>query len=168
MFTRAAQGFCPLEKQTALTRLDKVRELVISYAGLTLQEPEMFPQPSGYIELATFLISFVISTHLDGLLDLQNSLHLFFPCPPSLLPSYQHPSNLPTLSHHLTSRNLSRISLVASNPTTKSTIFWALSSKLSSFMNPYFGPKDSEVEIPAGGASLVASSFWFRSKVLPS
>jgi len=49
MFTRAAQGFSPLETQTALTRLDKVRELVISYAGLTLQEPEMFPQPSGYI-----------------------------------------------------------------------------------------------------------------------
>ena len=49
MFTRAAQRFPPLDTQTASTRLDKVRELVISYAGLTLQEPEMFPQPTGYI-----------------------------------------------------------------------------------------------------------------------
>ncbi|KAI0789740.1 ubiquitin elongating factor core-domain-containing protein [Abortiporus biennis] len=31
----------------AMNVLDKVRELVISYAGLTLQEPEMFPQPQG-------------------------------------------------------------------------------------------------------------------------
>lgn len=27
--------------------LDKLRDLCISYAGLTLQEPEMFTQPSG-------------------------------------------------------------------------------------------------------------------------
>lgn len=27
--------------------LDKLRDLVVSYTGLTLQEPEMFPQPSG-------------------------------------------------------------------------------------------------------------------------
>lgn len=37
----------PLETQNALTRLEKIRQLTISYAGLTLQEPEMFPQPSG-------------------------------------------------------------------------------------------------------------------------
>lgn len=28
--------------------LEKLRDLVISYAGLILQEPDMFPQPSGY------------------------------------------------------------------------------------------------------------------------
>jgi pre-mRNA-processing factor 8 len=27
--------------------INKIRELLISYAGLTLQEPEMFPQPYG-------------------------------------------------------------------------------------------------------------------------
>ncbi|KAF7346366.1 U-box domain-containing protein [Mycena sanguinolenta] len=36
-----------IDVQNALNRLEKVRELVISYTGLTLQEPEMFPQPSG-------------------------------------------------------------------------------------------------------------------------
>ncbi|KAF5385651.1 hypothetical protein D9757_005488 [Collybiopsis confluens] len=41
------KGYPPVETQTALVKLDKVRDLVISYAGLTLQEPEMFPQPSG-------------------------------------------------------------------------------------------------------------------------
>ena len=28
--------------------LEQLRNLVISYAGLILQEPEIFPQPSGY------------------------------------------------------------------------------------------------------------------------
>ncbi|KIK52087.1 hypothetical protein GYMLUDRAFT_50156 [Collybiopsis luxurians FD-317 M1] len=41
------KGYPPVETQNALSKLDKVRDLVISYAGLTLQEPEMFPQPSG-------------------------------------------------------------------------------------------------------------------------
>ncbi|KAF9464224.1 ubiquitin elongating factor core-domain-containing protein [Collybia nuda] len=41
------KGYAPLDTQNALSRLEKVRELVISYAGLTLQEPEMFPQPPG-------------------------------------------------------------------------------------------------------------------------
>ncbi|KII86779.1 hypothetical protein PLICRDRAFT_43444 [Plicaturopsis crispa FD-325 SS-3] len=39
-------GYPPVETQNALAILDKLRELVISYAGLTLQEPEMFPQPA--------------------------------------------------------------------------------------------------------------------------
>lgn len=30
-------------------KLEKLRELLISYAGLTLQEPEMFPQPQEYV-----------------------------------------------------------------------------------------------------------------------
>jgi ubiquitin conjugation factor E4 B len=41
------KGYTPIDTQNALAKLDKLRELVISYAGLTLQEPEMFPQPPG-------------------------------------------------------------------------------------------------------------------------
>ncbi|KAF5369482.1 hypothetical protein D9758_002753 [Tetrapyrgos nigripes] len=41
------KGYPPIETQDALSRLEKMRELIISYAGLTLQEPEMFPQPQG-------------------------------------------------------------------------------------------------------------------------
>ncbi|KAG6909123.1 hypothetical protein DXG01_001875 [Tephrocybe rancida] len=44
---RSASGYSPPDTQAALVRLDKLRELVISYTGLTLQEPEMFPQPTG-------------------------------------------------------------------------------------------------------------------------
>lgn len=44
-----SQGHSPLDMQTALGQLEKIRELVISYAGLTLQDPEMFPQPSGCV-----------------------------------------------------------------------------------------------------------------------
>ena len=44
---RSPQGYAPIETQDALTKLEKMRELIISYAGLTLQEPEMFPQPQG-------------------------------------------------------------------------------------------------------------------------
>lgn len=32
-----------------MPRLDKLRELLISYTGLNLQDPEMFPQPSGCV-----------------------------------------------------------------------------------------------------------------------
>ncbi|KAN0087641.1 Ubiquitin elongating factor core domain containing protein [Tylopilus felleus] len=35
------------EMQQAFSLLEKIRDLVISYAGLTLQEPDMFPQPAG-------------------------------------------------------------------------------------------------------------------------
>ncbi|KAJ7672776.1 ubiquitin elongating factor core-domain-containing protein [Mycena rosella] len=41
------KAYAPVDVQNALNRLEKVRELIISYTGLTLQEPEMFPQPSG-------------------------------------------------------------------------------------------------------------------------
>ncbi|KAI0661957.1 ubiquitin conjugation factor E4 [Cubamyces menziesii] len=37
----------PVDQQRAMQLLDKLRDLVVSYTGLTLQEPEMFPQPSG-------------------------------------------------------------------------------------------------------------------------
>ncbi|KAI0769012.1 ubiquitin conjugation factor E4 [Trametes elegans] len=37
----------PLEQQQAIGVLEKLRDLIISYTGLTLQEPEMFPQPPG-------------------------------------------------------------------------------------------------------------------------
>ncbi|OSX59930.1 hypothetical protein POSPLADRAFT_1066990 [Postia placenta MAD-698-R-SB12] len=48
--TRSAflrKGYPPVENQRGQDLLDKLRDLVISYAGLSLQEPEMFPQPSG-------------------------------------------------------------------------------------------------------------------------
>ena len=38
-----------IESQQASVLLEKIRDLVISYAGLTLQDPEMFPQPSGCV-----------------------------------------------------------------------------------------------------------------------
>jgi ubiquitin conjugation factor E4 B len=41
------QKFPPPETQLALGKLEKLRELMISYAGLTIQEPDMFPQPEG-------------------------------------------------------------------------------------------------------------------------
>ncbi|KAK1229888.1 Ubiquitin conjugation factor E4 [Marasmius sp. AFHP31] len=41
------KGYSPVETQSALQKLDKMRTLVVSYAGLTLQMPDMFPQPSG-------------------------------------------------------------------------------------------------------------------------
>ena len=37
--------------------LEKLRDLVISYTGLTLQEPEMFPQPTEYAIISTYIIS---------------------------------------------------------------------------------------------------------------
>ncbi|EKM79473.1 hypothetical protein AGABI1DRAFT_74542 [Agaricus bisporus var. burnettii JB137-S8] len=39
--------YSPPETQQALGKLEKLRELLISYAGLTIQEPDMFPQPEG-------------------------------------------------------------------------------------------------------------------------
>ncbi|KAF8631028.1 hypothetical protein AX15_002639 [Amanita polypyramis BW_CC] len=41
------KGYPPLETQSGLDLLEKIRHLVISYAGLTLQHPEMFTQPEG-------------------------------------------------------------------------------------------------------------------------
>ncbi|KAI0770227.1 ubiquitin elongating factor core-domain-containing protein [Fomes fomentarius] len=40
------RNYTPLQQQRAIDVLDKVRDLIISYTGLTLQEPEMFPQPN--------------------------------------------------------------------------------------------------------------------------
>lgn len=45
------QGFPPAETRQAVNLLDKLQDLVISYTGLTLQEPEMFPQPSKCVPL---------------------------------------------------------------------------------------------------------------------
>ncbi|KAF7288510.1 U-box domain-containing protein [Mycena chlorophos] len=48
--TRSAlmkKNYSPIDLQNALRRLDKIHELIISYTGLTLQETEMFPQPTG-------------------------------------------------------------------------------------------------------------------------
>jgi ubiquitin conjugation factor E4 B len=37
--------------QQAIGILEKVRHLLISYTGFTLQDPNMFPQPAGYVNL---------------------------------------------------------------------------------------------------------------------
>lgn len=42
------KGYPPLDTQNALERVEKIRHLIISYAGYILQQPDMFPQPSGY------------------------------------------------------------------------------------------------------------------------
>ncbi|KAI0333659.1 ubiquitin conjugation factor E4 [Cubamyces sp. BRFM 1775] len=55
------KNIVPVDQQRALQLLDKLRDLVVSYTGLTLQEPEMFPQPSGKLlgpaELVPSLLS---------------------------------------------------------------------------------------------------------------
>ncbi|KAJ8523244.1 hypothetical protein ONZ45_g319 [Pleurotus djamor] len=63
------RGFPPIDTQHGLSKLEKVRDLIISYAGLTLQEPEMFPQPQGRLlgppELVAPLLSLsALSTSL--------------------------------------------------------------------------------------------------------
>ncbi|KAI8994147.1 ubiquitin conjugation factor E4 [Trametes punicea] len=45
--TLLKKNYVPSEQQRAMKVLDKLRDLIISYTGLTLQEPEMFPQPPG-------------------------------------------------------------------------------------------------------------------------
>ncbi|CDO71427.1 hypothetical protein BN946_scf184909.g21 [Trametes cinnabarina] len=45
--TLLKKNYVPLEQRQAMGVLDKLRDLIISYTGLTLQEPEMFPQPPG-------------------------------------------------------------------------------------------------------------------------
>jgi ubiquitin conjugation factor E4 B len=48
--TRSAllkKGYTPVQTQQAMGVLEKIRNLIISYAGLNLQDPDMFPQPSG-------------------------------------------------------------------------------------------------------------------------
>lgn len=50
------KSYPPVQVQQATAKLDKFRDLIISYAGLTLQDPSMFPQPSGFVLLLhTFL-----------------------------------------------------------------------------------------------------------------
>ncbi|KAH9936359.1 ubiquitin elongating factor core-domain-containing protein [Fomitopsis serialis] len=41
------KNYTPVQSQQVIDILEKLRDLIISYAGLTLQEPEMFPQPTG-------------------------------------------------------------------------------------------------------------------------
>lgn len=45
------------ELQQAFVLLEKIRDLIISYAGLTLQEPEAFPQPIGCVSNRAPLIT---------------------------------------------------------------------------------------------------------------
>jgi ubiquitin conjugation factor E4 B len=44
-----------------MNTLEKLRDLVISYSGLVLQEPEMFPQPSGYVSEAFHIFPLLTS-----------------------------------------------------------------------------------------------------------
>ncbi|KAF8195457.1 ubiquitin elongating factor core-domain-containing protein [Pholiota molesta] len=43
------KGYNPADSLKALDQLEKIRSLVISYSGYILQEPEMFPQPTGRV-----------------------------------------------------------------------------------------------------------------------
>ncbi|TRM64104.1 ubiquitin elongating factor core-domain-containing protein [Schizophyllum amplum] len=57
----AKKGYPPTDTQKAVEKLEKIKDLVVSYAGLILQEAEMFPQPStkplGPVELVNPLLS---------------------------------------------------------------------------------------------------------------
>lgn len=73
----------PLETQQAVAVLDKLRDLLISYAGLTIQEPRMFPQPDsvndadlGAIELVRPLLAL---SALSGPLSSSSSTSLLSP-----------------------------------------------------------------------------------------
>ena len=44
---RDSQGYKPDDVALATPIIDKLRELIISYVGLILQTPDMFPQPDG-------------------------------------------------------------------------------------------------------------------------
>ena len=46
--------------------LEKIRELVISYAGLTLQEPEMFPQPTGFVQFPCTTVTCILTLDTFG------------------------------------------------------------------------------------------------------
>ncbi|KAF9013252.1 ubiquitin elongating factor core-domain-containing protein [Cyathus striatus] len=90
--TRSAvikRGYTPAETQQALDRLTKVSDLIISYAGLTLQEPDMFPQPSGKPLGSEELI--------PPLLSSLPSLVPFFPPTP-------HPHHIPFCNRNLSRR----------------------------------------------------------------
>ena len=43
------KAYPPVQVEQATAKLNKTRDLIISYAGFTLQDPEMFPQPSGFV-----------------------------------------------------------------------------------------------------------------------
>ncbi|EJD50679.1 hypothetical protein AURDEDRAFT_112253 [Auricularia subglabra TFB-10046 SS5] len=62
----------------AMPAIDKLRELIISYVGLTLQSPDMFPQPSarqtGHVELVDALMK--MSSFTGSLLSVGSSVLL--------------------------------------------------------------------------------------------
>lgn len=43
------------EKDRRLQKLEGLRDLLISYAGLNMQEPTMFPQPQGCFHLSKLI-----------------------------------------------------------------------------------------------------------------
>ncbi|KAF9454682.1 hypothetical protein P691DRAFT_804031 [Macrolepiota fuliginosa MF-IS2] len=55
------KNYSPPDAQKALEKLERLRQLLISYAGLTLQEPEMFPQPPGRLIGAPELVAPLLS-----------------------------------------------------------------------------------------------------------
>lgn len=131
------QGYSPLDTQNALVRLEKIRELIISYAGLTLQEPEMFPQPAGY---AIFHIWNFSNPFVDVPLAHPNSSHRFYLC--LLFPHlYIHPRHHLIHSQPQMLNNFSRTLLAVLSPITKSMRFSGQLSSNFFSMNPFSDPK---------------------------
>ncbi|KAF8517435.1 ubiquitin elongating factor core-domain-containing protein [Hysterangium stoloniferum] len=60
-FKLKARGYLPSDVAIALPQLDKLRSLIVSYTGFTMQDPDMFPQPArkqcGAVELIPSLLS---------------------------------------------------------------------------------------------------------------
>lgn len=52
------------DMQRALALLDKARHLVISYAGFIIQEPDIFPQPRGYV-VAIHVVIVTLIVNID-------------------------------------------------------------------------------------------------------
>lgn len=51
-----SQKYAQQDVNNALPKLEELRMLLMSYIGLTMQDPEMFPQPRGYISFLSKLI----------------------------------------------------------------------------------------------------------------
>lgn len=51
-----SQKYARQDVNNALPKLEELRMLLMSYIGLTMQDPEMFPQPRGYISFLFKLV----------------------------------------------------------------------------------------------------------------
>lgn len=65
-----SQAFSPSEKSSWTASFERLRSLIISYCGMTLEDPSMFPQPSdkptGPAEFLPLLLSLTPSTSPSG------------------------------------------------------------------------------------------------------